>query len=151
MKVCFDTNVLVSALATRGLCADLFQVVISRHQLVVGDTVITELRRVLDRKLRMAPEVIDEIEAYLRSQGEVVRNPPPVDPDSQDPSGRVVVAEAIVGGVEVLVTGDVDLLRVAPRAPLSIVAPRHFWELLSAGTRDAQASQALSPSVGAAG
>ena len=135
MKVYLDTNVFVSAFATRGLCADLFQVVIADHQLVVGETVLVELRRILSRKLRMAPGLIDEVEAFLRRQGEVVRDPPPVALNIRDPADRIVLAEAVAGGAEVLVTGDADLLSVAAGAPLPIVAPRAFWELLKAGPR----------------
>ena len=135
MKVYLDTNVFVSAFATRGLCADLFQVVIADHQLVVGETVLVELRRILSRKLRMAPGLIDEVEAFLRSQGEVVRDPPPAALNIRDPADRVVLAEAVAGGAEVLVTGDADLLSVAAGAPLPIVAPRAFWELLKTGPR----------------
>ncbi len=135
MKVYLDTNVFVSAFATRGLCADLFQAVIADHQLVVGETVLVELRRILSRKLRMAPGLIEEVEAFLRSQGEVVRDPPPMALVIRDPSDRVVLAEAVAGGAEVLVTGDADLLSVAAGAPLPIVAPRAFWELLKTGPR----------------
>ncbi len=135
MKVYLDTNVFVSAFATRGLCADLFQAVIADHQLVVGETVLVELRRILSRKLRMAPGLIEEVEAFLRSQGEVVRDPPPTALVIRDPSDRVVLAEAVAGGAEVLVTGDADLLSVAAGAPLPIVAPRAFWELLKTGPR----------------
>ncbi len=137
MKVFLDTNVFVSAFATRGLCADLFQVVIADHQLVMGETVLDELRRILSRKLRIAPGLIDEVEAFLRSQGEVVRDLPPVALNIRDLADRVVLAEAVAGGAEVLVTGDADLLSVAAGAPLPIVAPRAFWELLKAGPRGA--------------
>ncbi len=44
MKVFFDTNVLIAAFATRGLCADLFAHVLLEHDLVVGEVVLTELR-----------------------------------------------------------------------------------------------------------
>jgi len=36
VKVFLDTNVLVSALATRGLCADLLRKVLTEHELLVG-------------------------------------------------------------------------------------------------------------------
>ena len=120
MKAHLDTSVFVSAFATRGLCADLFQVVIADHQLVVGETVLVELRRTLGRKLRMAPRLIDEVAAFLRSQGTVVRDPPPMALEIRDPADRVVLAEAVAGGAEVLVTGDADLLSVAAGAPLPI-------------------------------
>jgi putative PIN family toxin of toxin-antitoxin system len=135
LKVYLDTNVLVAAFATRGLCADLFQAVLADHHLVVGEVVLTELRRVLSRKLRMAPGMVEELEAFLRAQGEVVADAPPVALEIRDAADRLIVAEAIAGGAEVLVTGDGDLLSVAAGAPLPIVAPRAFWELLRAGPR----------------
>ena len=79
--------------------------------------------------------LVDEVDAFLRSQGEVVREPPPITFEVRDPSDRLVVAKAVAGGAEVLVTGDGDLLSVAAGAPLAIVAPRAFWELLKAGPR----------------
>lgn len=43
MRIFLDTNVLVAALATRGLCADLLRVVLREHQLVLSAQVLTEL------------------------------------------------------------------------------------------------------------
>ena len=137
MKVYLDTNVFVAAFATRGLCADLFQAVLADHQLVVGETVLGELRRVLASKLKMAPGLIDEVEAFLRARGDVVRDAPAIPSEVCDASDRLILAEAIAGGAEVLVTGDGDLLSVAAGAPLPIVAPRAFWDLLRAGPRGA--------------
>jgi putative PIN family toxin of toxin-antitoxin system len=135
VRVYFDTNVFVSAFAARGLCADLFQVVLADHQFVVGEAVLGELRRTLSRKLRMAPALVGEVEAFVRSQAEVVAEAPPIQLAVRDPADRLVVAEAVAGEAEVLVTGDSDLLSIAAEAPLPIVAPRAFWELLKAGAR----------------
>jgi hypothetical protein len=35
MKVMLDTNVLASAVATRGLCADVLRAVLAEHELVI--------------------------------------------------------------------------------------------------------------------
>jgi uncharacterized protein len=40
VRVFLDTNVLVSAFATRGLCADLLELVLLEHDLVLGRWVI---------------------------------------------------------------------------------------------------------------
>lgn len=136
MRVYFDTNVFVSAFASRGLCADLFQVVLADHQLVVGVVVLEELRRVLSRKLRMAPALVDEVESFVRSQAEVVGKAPSIRLAIRDATDGPVVAEAVAGRADVLVTGDTDLLSIAADAPLPIVAPRAFWELLKAGPRE---------------
>jgi hypothetical protein len=36
VRVCLDTNVLVAAFATRGLCADVLRTVIAEHELVLA-------------------------------------------------------------------------------------------------------------------
>ena len=51
-------------------------------------------------------------------------------PDN-DPADQWIIAAAIQGETEVLVTGDRDLLDVAAgEVPMSIVTPRGFWETL---------------------
>ena len=45
MKVFLDTNVLVSAFASRGICADLLELVLLEHDLIVGHNVLRELDR----------------------------------------------------------------------------------------------------------
>jgi putative PIN family toxin of toxin-antitoxin system len=130
VRVYPDTNVLVSAMATRGLCADLLQVILTDHQLLVGETVLTEVIRVLERKLHLTPKTISEWEAFLRRQGEVVPTVPPLALRVRDAADRAILAEAVAGRADVLVTGDRDLLVLAPRAPLRIQSPREFWEQL---------------------
>ena len=79
MRVFFDTNVLVSAVATRGICADLLRIVSSEHDLVVGEVVLSELRRVLETRFKLPAERIDEVEKFLRTY-EVVAKPDAMDP-----------------------------------------------------------------------
>jgi putative PIN family toxin of toxin-antitoxin system len=130
VRVYPDTNVLVSAMATRGLCADLFQVILADHELLLGQTVLRELHRVLGRKLHLAPKSIAEWEIFLRRQGEVVAAEADVLVPIRDPSDRAILAEAVAGRADVLVTGDRDLLAISAQAPLPIRSPRDFWELL---------------------
>ena len=50
MRVLLDTNVIVSAVTTRGLCADVFRAVLSAHELVTCAQVLQEVRRILSMK-----------------------------------------------------------------------------------------------------
>ncbi len=130
MRVFLDTNVLVSAVATRGLCADLVRHVLAEHQLITGEVVIAELRRALRDKLRVPEPAIAPLEKLLRDQVVVARPPRPSPLRIPDADDRWILASAIAGNSDVLVTGDSDLLKVASRAPLPIVNPRGCWELL---------------------
>ena len=127
MKVFLDTNVVVSAVATRGLCADLFHLILAEHELVLGETVLTELRQVLRRKIGLSGETIDEFETFLRRQARVVMVRNAVPATGLDAADMAVLAEAATAGADVLVTGDRDLLEAAD-SPLEIVSPRGLWE-----------------------
>ncbi|MET0397494.1 MAG: putative toxin-antitoxin system toxin component, PIN family [Longimicrobiaceae bacterium] len=130
MRVFLDTNVLVSAYATRGLCADVLRLVLTRHELVTAEVVLGELDRILRGKMRLPADVVQEIIAYLR-QYPVESRPERTGKISvRDADDAWVLASAIQVGAEVLVTGDRDLLDVAVQVEeLRIMDPRGFWEL----------------------
>lgn len=130
MKVFFDTNVLIAAFATRGLCADLFAHVLLEHDLVVGEVVLGELRTKLRTKLKLPKKTIDEIEAQLRDSVVVKTPAKHLGLRISDPDDEWVVASALAGGADVLVTGDAAILKLGKRAPLPILSPRGLWELL---------------------
>lgn len=133
MRVCLDTNVLVSAFTTRGICEDVLNVVLAEHQLVLGEAVLTEFRRVLVNKMRMQSELAEEAEAFLRREAIVVSSAPTLPLELRDPDDVLVLSEAAAGLAEVVVTGDRDILDVAETLPLPFVSPRGFWEKLHGG------------------
>ena len=130
MRVFLDTNVLVSAFATRGACADLMRTVLTEHELVTSEAVLAELSRVLRRRIGYAPETIRGVVSMLREHH--VEPTPPHLPDVavRDPDDLVVLASAIASRADVLVTGDADLLAVSGQADMLIIDPRGFWTLL---------------------
>lgn len=130
MRVFLDTNVLVSAFATRGICADVLRIVVAEHNLVVGEAVLGELRRVLRDKLGVPCATVDSAERFLREQGAVVDRGRPLGIELCDPDDVPVLEQAVTGEAEVLVTGDRDLLGVAGRVTIDITTPRGFWESL---------------------
>lgn len=130
MRVFLDTNVLVSAFATRGICADVLRVVLAEHTLVTGEVVLRELGRVLRKRIGLPPEAVEEIEAFLREY-EVVPKPATRSAvPKRDSDDQWIVASAIASRADVLVTGDRDLLEAAADTPVKIVDPRGFWDLV---------------------
>ena len=65
MRVFLDTNVLVSAVATRGLCADVLREVLVTHQLVVSFPLLNELTNILHSKFGIPVDVITEFTEML--------------------------------------------------------------------------------------
>ena len=133
MKVFFDLNVLISAFAARGLCADLMRAVLAEHELQTGEVNLVELRRVLRDRFKASADQQDRVEALLRDQTIIPKPDEVVALEVRDPDDAWVLASAVAGDAELLVTGDQDLLVLAAKAPLPIVTPREAWELLRAG------------------
>ncbi len=134
MRVFLDTNVLVAAFATRGLCADVFRLTLAAHEMVVSERVLGELERTLREKIGLP-------ERELRSVLSLVREAAAVAPEAEatvivrDPTDTPILAAALASRSEVLVTGDRDLLELETMAPLRIVSPRGFWQLARGSPR----------------
>lgn len=134
MRIFLDTNVLVSAFATRGLCADVFRHVLAEHDLITGEVIIVELRRVLRNRIKIPAPIIASIEQLLRDQIVIPKPSEPHPLPIRDIDDRWVLASAVAGEADVLITGDSDLLDMAAQATIKIVDPRGFWDMVRGGT-----------------
>ncbi len=135
MKVFLDTNVLASAAATRGLCADVLRQVFASHQLFISEQVLNELTRVLRFKFGVAQELVEHFIWLLQQDtfmAEPVRLPRVKLQDKDDLS---ILGAAVSAGAEVLVTGDRELLDLGHVEGLEIFSPRQFWEKLRSQRR----------------
>jgi len=130
VKVFLDTNVLISAFAARGLCADLMRLLLAEHEVLTGEVNLTELRRVLVQRFKAPKAQADLVEDLLRDQTVVPKPAVLLSLKVRDPDDAWVLASAVSGAAELLVTGDQDLLVLADRAPLPILTPREAWERL---------------------
>ena len=130
MKVFVDANVLVSAAATRGLCADVLREILASHELVVSPQVLDEVKRVLRAKFGADPELVAEYVGFLE-QDAIISLPGKL-PDVvlRDKDDLPVLAAAISSRARLLVTGDNELLDLAEVEEVKIVSPRRFWEKL---------------------
>lgn len=130
MKVFLDTNVLASAAATRGLCADVLREVLASHELFLSEQVLRELTRVLRSKFGIGQNLIDEFIRLLQ-QDSVPAEPSDVPRVSlRDKDDLRILGAAAAAGAEVLVTGDKELLALGHFEKLEILSPRQFWEKL---------------------
>jgi putative PIN family toxin of toxin-antitoxin system len=137
VRVFLDTNVLVSAFATRGLCADVLRLVLAEHTLLTAPVVLQEVNRVLIRKFELPRQILDDIGAFLEEH--TVRAKPQTPPaiKVRDADDLLVPAAALAAKAEVLVTGDTDLLEIRGRVPdMVITDPRGFWSMLTARTKE---------------
>ena len=135
MRVLLDTNVIVSAVTTRGLCADVFRVVLSEHDLVTCSKVLHEVRRILRNKFAVPEEVISEY-LELISQDAIVVEPKDLPGIRiKDKNDVEIAAAAVAGNVQALVTGDAELQGIKTIQTVRVLSPRAFWQELKAQGR----------------
>ena len=132
MKVFLDSNVLVAAFATRGLCADVFRLAATDHELLIGAPVLVEVHRILETKLRMPAPARNDVLELLRRFTPAPAAQAPVALGIDDPADEWIVACAVAASAQLFVTGDKALLGLQRVDDMPIISPREFWTRFSA-------------------
>ncbi|MBI2357787.1 MAG: putative toxin-antitoxin system toxin component, PIN family [Deltaproteobacteria bacterium] len=130
MRVFPDTNILASAAATRGLCADVLREVLSSHELLTSAQVLSELKRVLGTKFGVAQDLIDDFISLMRQDTVLARPGQLPAVKIQDQDDLSILSAAISAGAAVFVTGDKEILDIGQIENLAILSPRQCWEKL---------------------
>ena len=130
MRVVLDTNVIVAAFAARGLCAEVFEVCVSGHSIVLSEHILSETQDKLIKKVKLTKKAALAIIDYLRGIAEIVT---PVRLDKsicRDKDDVIIIGTAISGLANFIITGDEDLLILKTYKDVKIVTPRQFWSSL---------------------
>ncbi len=130
MRVFLDTNVLVSAFATRGLCADVLREVLAVHKLVVSRPLLSELDQVLKKKLKMPTRLVLEVVEFLKQEQPLYDAGTLPRVKIKDRSALRILSSALKGETDIFVTGDKELVALGQVEGLQILSPRTFWEML---------------------
>lgn len=126
MRVVLDTNVLISAVLTKGKPRKILAHVMRFHSIVCSAPLLEEYSRVLSRS-EFDRYVSKEKRAALLNAlagTEIVRVSKIS--ASRDPDDNIVIGTALGGRVDVLVTGDSDILCLRPFSDLAIVSPDEY-------------------------
>ncbi len=129
MTVVLDTNVMVAALVSNGLCHEVLHRAIRLRILASSVALMDELEATLERKFEISPAVAEFL-AAARLHIRLVDPIPLPRPVCRERDDDVVLANAIAAKADIIVTGDQDLLVLKSHAKIRIVSPRSFLELL---------------------
>ncbi len=130
MRVFLDTNVLVSAIATRGLASDVFRLVLVKHDFIAAEPVLVEVEGVLKQKFGLQPTAVAASLRFLRRFPVEPMPSTPSDVKITDPDDAWILAAAIQADADVLIAGDAAFLAVSKQVGRPrIISPRGFWEM----------------------
>ena len=130
MKVVLDTNVLLAAFATRGLCEAVFEACLASHEIILSEHILGELQRHLRGKFKAPGRQVDAILAYLRENATVVTSAKVPAGACRDRTDLAVLGTALAAEADCLVTGDRDLLDLKAFRGIPLLSPRAFHDRL---------------------
>ncbi len=130
MKAVFDTNVLVAAFLTEGVCAKLLGRARRKQlDLVLTSFVLKEFENVLLKKFSASKEQTRTAAKLISEAAELVSHASVVSGICRDPDDDAILSSALSAKAEYLVTGDSDLLQLREFHGIKILTPAAF-ELL---------------------
>ena len=131
MRVILDANVLIAAVAGRGLCESLLELCLEEHDLIVSKELLEEVHRNLVKKIKLPDSVALDFRRLLRTNA-IMATPEAVAAGAcRDPKDLYLLGLSESAKADILVTGDKDLIESGWRGASEIVTPRQFWEKCS--------------------
>jgi uncharacterized protein len=127
LKIILDSNVVVAAFASHGLCQALFEYCPENHQIIVSQEILVEVERLLIKKIKLPIELVETQISFIRAHSEVCIPLVLDSPVCRDPNDDHLLGLALGHNIPYLVTGDKDLLVIKNFHNTAIVAPREFW------------------------
>jgi putative PIN family toxin of toxin-antitoxin system len=129
----FDTNVLIAAFMTEGVCSGLLSR--ARKQvfsLILCNDIIGEFKGVHIKKFKLSPVEVSEIIALVsEAASEILTYLNPVPTICRNQTDDMIIACAVDGTADYIVTGDEDLLILKKYKNIIIINPRNFESLFA--------------------
>ena len=131
MIAVFDTNVLIAAIITEGICSKLLRRArAGEFSLISCPFIMKELRRILSKKFRLPNEDTGlAMEPISEATTQVIEHNLRIKDVCRDADDDDIIACAAAAKADYLVTGDSDLLVIKSYQGVKIVTPRDFEAL----------------------
>lgn len=132
IRVCLDTNVLISAAVFGGNCARVVEM-IGKKELgnVISFHVISEFSKVLEKKLELDEVEIKKALRPIIKSSNVIETKRNLGVLSYDPDNRILEC-AVVGEADYIITGDKKhLLKLKEYEGIKILSPSEFLKAIA--------------------
>jgi len=130
MKIILDTNVIIAAFASRGLCSAVFELCLDRFDVVLSEAILKEVSINLNKKIKLPLPQCNLILSYLRENCLLSETDDLDESLCRDKKDIHVLGLAQRSLAEYIITGDQDLLCLVKYKKTKIVTPRGFWTIL---------------------
>jgi putative PIN family toxin of toxin-antitoxin system len=129
MRLLVDTNVIVSGLIAKGACFEILEDLVYAHTPLITSYVLAECQEVLSRKFHLSPAVVKGLLAVLDRHFVKGKSSTKLLKVCRDAGDDQILADALINEVDVVLTGDQDLLAMVRYEGIRIIAPKDYWKL----------------------
>ena len=139
MRVLFDTNIFISYLLIPGQAGVIREIVkaavLGQFTLLLPEAILFELAQKVEQKPYLANRITaEELHTFATLITAIAEEIPKIEAEipavTRDPKDDYLLAYALVGQADYLVSGDDDLLSLIEIEGVKIINPRSFRELL---------------------
>ncbi len=130
MKVVFDTNIFISALAIPGSRAEtaILKIIEGEDSLVISKEIINEVLLVLSTKFSRDREALSHVAVNLSELAGLV-NPTKRIRVLKDEEDNRILECALCGKADAIVTGDKEMLKLKEYKGIKIISLKEYLEL----------------------
>lgn len=129
MRIVLDSPVLIAVHISRaGVCAELFEVVLTQHELFISQFILDELTRKLTGKFRFPATDVRAIVRFLKDAALCVDPLKLPDGVCRDPEDAPILGTAMTANAALLISVDKDLPALETFRGIHSIRPGEFWK-----------------------
>lgn len=129
MKILFDANVIISGFVSQGYSFDVIKDAANKHEVYCTEYLIKETQKNLSTKFPLSHEAVKSIISTVKKQFIEGKTANIVEKISRDPKDDQILADAVTNEIDVIITGDKDLLELKNYKGIKIIMPKDYWKL----------------------
>jgi len=128
MKIVFDTNVILSAFLTQGLSSRVLDICIDLHEINISPWIQKEVIEKLKTKFKISKGELKRVNNFLHSEFNIIKPSGEKPTICRDENDNNILHIANYLKVDLIITGDKDLLVLKEYSGIRIINPRQFME-----------------------
>jgi len=129
VKILFDANVIISGFVSQGYSFDVIKDAANKHEVYCTEYLIKETQKNLSTKFPLSHEAVKSIISTVKKQFTEGKTANIIEKISRDPKDDQILADAVINEIDVIITGDKDLLELKNYKGIKIIMPKDYWKL----------------------
>jgi len=129
MRILVDTNVIVSGLIAKGTCFEILEDLVYFHTPIITPYVLAECQKVLLHKFDLSKTTVKSLLHVMERYFKKGENSTKLLNVCRDPDDNQIFADALINKVDIILSGDKDLLLIEKYEQIRIVSPKDYWKL----------------------